>query len=396
MSEECSKRVQTMMGWLIIGPLLIMLSSLVTVHNYPGETLIFSGVAAVGIAAYPWWGEKTLQAALFAIFICFIGFLWKLPISIISSHSLYLFGLSSTFILSLGITLMSFRMAEDVFKQSETLPEVSPDKFLEFNQMLQQNLEDLQKSSEEKQLIFQQSLSQLQAEKEELHNQSQQLQQQFELVQRELTEKRGEAIEQQKYQQQLLQQLQTYKSQSDTIQQLTNERESFALVNSDQIHQIKCLEQELNQKKDEVNIFVEQMIALETEQSSLKHLVSEQQKTHELLESITKERDSLQAALEQKGSLSALERELHRIKGLYQQLKEQFEEKDRLLQETRQSLFIAQEQYEADLLVYREKEMEEASNFLRAQAETHDYIAKQKEEIEALESLISKQACSVV
>lgn len=397
MSKDCLEKVQIASSWVILGPLLIALTALVTVQIYAQEALIFSLIAVLCITGYRWWGEKALQlggaiVCLSALFLFGIAsFDW------ISLHSLYFFGVASAFLLALIVTLLGFREISKVFLEATLMkPEIQPHLPLEsLEQALnekQQALATIQNEQENARLKLQQQCQLI----EEQQSTCQQLKQELGIVKRDLTEKQHHVTQlQQQLQVIQIQQASMPKQQPSNSQdlerqllELRKEENALNLVTTEQANQIQALEYDLYIKTEEWALLQHKQSALEEESISLKRLLAEQQVTHQLLEDVTKERDHLQMIIEQKSSLSALERELQRVKGLYQQLQQQFNEKDQTLQTTRQALFLAQEQQNTDRLTDQERELEEASVSIRLLAEAQETIHRQTEEIQALEALV--------
>lgn len=161
------------------------------------------------------------------------------------------------------------------------------------------------------------------------------------------------------------------------------------------------LQEKLNIKTQEVAAKDDERIAVQEQlQAEIARITREFDEKSALNKA---ELEAIKAQIEVAGTVNIAEaesRELRRVDGLYRQLRQQFEDKSNLLDETRRELFLTQEKLTRELMDHKERQYDGTEYERELQRcleqfenEQRELIDSHRREVEQLQELISQMMC---
>lgn len=212
-----------------------------------------------------------------------------------------------------------------------------------------------------------------------------------EQLQKEITDCRRALLEADDELKSCKQALSLMQNQSETVQMQNKELTDLRHAVQAYQHQIVSYKDDLRRNQHQQTLILEMSELIETLSREKKLLESTLGSLQEELES-TKNKETT----DEIGVSKESPRELRRLEGFYRQLREQFEEKTRILDETRQELFHTQENLMRAERELSEKELsspqisyeEHISHLLKAEAELKQELEQSQQEIIKLNELV--------
>ncbi|KAF3362132.1 hypothetical protein PHSC3_001444 [Chlamydiales bacterium STE3] len=166
------------------------------------------------------------------------------------------------------------------------------------------------------------------------------------------------------------------------------------------INRVKDLERQIDDYKSQLDALktlqLEKAEVNHDYESKVESLNSQLEKLLEKLKKIESEKASLEQELAQteKEPKNSVARELARVQGMYKQLREQFDEKSRVLDKTRRELFLTtEEKNKLELEYLEETKYGHVENFAQLERYVLDLtqlVENQEQEIEVLQELLAK------
>lgn len=355
--------------WAISGPFLAMVALLLMMLRAPTDDMHLPMVTLVGLAVCFQWRTRGLAIAL-GLLIALVSYHF---VSMPTDDRLWLLGVIAAIALSFVVTALSFEEVEAAFKGFEQKSLSHTDNLTELDQQLKAA-----------QLKYQSETQKIEAQRQVLEVTLAEKELQIDANLQMLIRTRDELV--------------AARAQNDSYEQILNLARGEL---STALSQNEKLLNEVTQSRQQTNLALERLEATQHElaqneaNQNIQKAVVHEMSDH--IETLTREKGLLAQTLEklqnelmttvQDKEIPPETAEARRIQGMYLQLRQQFDEKCKTLDETRRELFCSQEK-----LLALQREYEEVALYSQSEAEKLLELELQRMERErAQEEKIYKQ-----
>lgn len=354
--------------WALVGPVIALMTVITLFFQGSPQNMTLSTAVLAGTLACWWWKTKGLMGGILGVS--------ALQAYQYFNHQLedpiWNLGMTCAIALTFLVTALSFEEVEAIVggMQSESTSR------LKSLLKLDEKLENVQ--------------LRLQEEKKSLLNRIRESDQELQHQGRLIEISRDEIIAIHQKNEELLAEIHALKME----QKDKNPYEWMECANDEALKEIEELRKELTLTEDRLISTARNAIQ---EQEELKALHATIENEYKLKLQELQEKVSVLQAENETPKEAVESREYRRVLGMYNQLRSQFEEKSKILDDTRRELFVAQEQLTHELMSRREKQYEgtELEKELQRclfelEKEYAEALAAHRKETEELQDIISK------